>query len=186
MLFRSKANLINAVQLATMKLPAVALMFGNRIIRAVKARRVGFLGLNIFTSADESYLGRIDFGISLTEKFSVINAPLEIKDKFESKIKIYDYFPGADFIDLKKDSAKGKLVKNLPDIRLLDKYAGQAPLAVYNRFLFEPAEQENILIINQLTWETAVVKFMWALGQSNSIAEVRGFMFNEHCHEFIR
>ena len=180
-----KANLINAVQLATMNLPAVALMFGNRIIRAVKAQRSGFLGLNIFKSADESYLGRIDFSISLTEKFKNIPAPVVLKNGFETNISIHHYFPGADLQDLNRQKIRGRLLQGLADIDLLKNYKSLTPLIVHNRFLFDVPDQENILIINNMTWETCLVKFMWALSQSKRLAEVRGFMFNEHADEFI-
>ena len=181
-----KANLINAVQLATMNLPAVALMFGNRIIRAVKAKRTGFLGLNIFSSVDDSYLGRIDFGISLLEKYKPSTDEVFLKNKFESSVSVTDYFPGADFLNILDIKTKGKVVRQLSDLKLLSNYKDSCPLVIYNRFLSEVSENQNILTINNMTWETCLVKFLWSLGQSNKIDEIRGFMFNEQCNEFIR
>jgi len=44
---------------------------------------------------------------------------------------------------------------------------------------------KNVLLINNLTWETAVVKFMWALGQAKSIKQVKELMAKEIAGETI-
>lgn len=179
-----KANLINAVQIATMNLPAVVLMFGSRIVRAVKAQRVQALGLNLFESVDDKYLGKIDFGISLTEKFTNPQQSPNLKDNFETNIKILEYFSGMDLKDLNDNKVKGKLIRNLPDLSLLDGYQGKAPVVVYNPHLFTIQKKDKVIVVNNMTWETTLIKFMWALAQKDS--NVEAAMSKEYCGEFIK
>jgi len=173
-----KANLINAVQLATMEAPAVLVMFGNRIIRAVKTTRVYSIGLNIFESIDQKYSGRIDFGISLSEKFVTSNKKIELINEFKKNIDIINYFSG---LEINTSSKKeGVILKNLSNLELVPKKIKQ-PFIVYNRYLV----LENNILVNNMTWETTVVKFMWALGQTNDKKKINELMKKEICKEFI-
>jgi len=181
-----KANLINAVQIATMDLPATALMFGNRIVRAVKARRSQVLGLNIFESVDDKYLGRIDFGISLTEKFKQFQGSVKLKNNFETKIKSFEYFPGMDLKELNDEKVKGKIIRGLPNLSLLDSYQEKSPVVVHNRFLISAPKSDNVFLVNNMTWETTLVKFMWVLGQSTNSEEIGKSLNTDYCKEFIQ
>ena len=103
-----KANLINAVQIATMDIPAVGLMFGNRCLRAVKAQRSAVYSLNIFTSADDTYLAKIDFGISPSEKVQLPTHESILKNSFEQNVSLVKYYPGMSFDILKESSGDSK------------------------------------------------------------------------------
>ncbi|MBU1130967.1 asparaginase [Patescibacteria group bacterium] len=178
-----KANLINSVQTVNLGLPAAALMFGNRIIRPVKAKRIQRFGLNLFESADGSYLGKIDFGISLTEKLPIKNQRVELNDKFQDKIQIINYLPGIDFNEAMDNQAKGIIIRDLPNLRLLDVNQRSSPILVYSPFMHgTKTASDNIIVVDDLTWETAVVKFMWALGQGGNVGIL---MKHELCNEFI-
>lgn len=63
-----KANLINAVQVATLPIPEVAILFGNRLLRANQAFPVATGGMNFFDAPPSGVLGRIDFSIRLAER----------------------------------------------------------------------------------------------------------------------
>lgn len=63
-----KANVINAVQAATLSLPEVVVVFGNRLLRAVQAYRVSGSSANPFDAPPRGVLGRIDFSIRLLER----------------------------------------------------------------------------------------------------------------------
>jgi len=182
----ARANLINAVQIANLGLPAVALMFGNRIIRPTKARRIQTLGLNLFDSIDDKYLGKIDFGISLSEKIKPSTESMELKNQFEENIQIINWLIGNRLVKLSDNQAKGIIVRDLPNLQDLAGASGKVPILVYNRFLIDQRqkEKENIIVTNNLTWETAVVKFMWVLAQKENNAEA--VMDKECCGEFIR
>lgn len=180
-----KANLINAVQLVNLGLPAVALMFGNRIISPVKARRIQTLGLNLFDSADDKYLGRIDFGISLSEKINISEeTKMVIRDKFCNQFQIINYLAGTDLNKAINQSVKGIIIRDLPDLEQLDIKRSKTPMVVYNPFIVSASNQfKNIFIANNLTWEAALIKFMWALANYTDPLEA---MEQEYCHEFIK
>lgn len=177
-----KANLINAVQITTMNLPAVVLMFGNRIIRAIKAQRVQALGLNLFASIDDKYLGKIDFGISLTEKIGLSQRSVRLKNHFETNIDILEYFSGLDLKSLNKN-VKGRIIRSLSELSLLTAVTDKLPTVVFNPHLFNKKEKDNVVVVNNMTWETTLIKFMWALSQKENFREV---MEDEYCNEFIK
>ncbi|MBT4495492.1 hypothetical protein HOC73_01965, partial [bacterium] len=67
--FELKSNLINSVKLSTMKVPAVLILFGDRILKPSKAIMKKSKDFNIFDSIDKKYSGVIDYKLILNEKF---------------------------------------------------------------------------------------------------------------------
>ena len=64
-----QANLVNAVQAATLKIPEVCLVFGNRLLRASAAvRTAGPSGAVSFDADERGVFGRIDFSIRLNDR----------------------------------------------------------------------------------------------------------------------
>ena len=57
---------------------------------------------------------------------------------------------------------------------------------IYNRFYVPRLKADNLIEIFDLTKETALVKFIWALGQSKDLNEIRSLMLNEQVGEFIK
>lgn len=181
-----KANLINAIQIVNLELPAVALMFGNRIIRPTKARRAQTLGLNLFDSIDDKYLGKIDFGISLSEKIKPPAEPLELNNQFEENVKIINWMPGGGLVNSNNNQTKGIIIRDLLNLKDLIFKSGKTPILVYNRFMIDNQRKngDELLAVNNMSWETTVIKFMWALAQKESNAEA--VMSKECCGEFIK
>lgn len=64
----AKANVINAVQAATLPFADVAVLFGNRLLRGNAAYRVAGNLINAFDAPPGANLGRIDFSIRLLER----------------------------------------------------------------------------------------------------------------------
>jgi L-asparaginase/Glu-tRNA(Gln) amidotransferase subunit D len=179
-----KANLINAVQLANLELPAVALIFGNRIISPVKAKRIQTIGLNLFDSVDEHYLGRIDFGISLNEMAKEPESKLELKNQFEENIQIINYQPNFNLADNLNQKARAIIIRDLPGLADLNLDKINQLVLIYSRFMADTGEKkDNVIMADNLTWETALIKLMWCLGQGNELSEA---MNRGYCHEFIK
>ncbi|MBU1036604.1 asparaginase [Patescibacteria group bacterium] len=187
-----KANLINAIQIATMELPVVGLMFGNSFIRAVKAVRSTVYALNIFSSVDNTYLAKIDFGISPQEKVKLPTSKPELKNNFASEVLVIKYYPGFN-LDLIKDSlkqSKGLFIEGLAIQTLNKKFIEdlkslKIPVVVYNNFFIEDLKTKNIIEVSKMTKETALVKFMWVLGQTKDLVKIKELMLEERCAEFI-
>jgi len=187
-----RANLINAMQAATMDLPAVCLAYGNCLIRAVKAQRTNMESNNVFTSSDDKYLARVDFGISRhNDDLDDAEFLINLKNTFVKNLLFLRYTPGlrvSSFEDSFKNSA-GLLIDNptteispsfIQDLSLINK-----PVAVCNRFSKASMEGINLISLHGLTKETAYIKMCWALGQTNDIAECRSLMLNDLRGEFI-
>ncbi len=79
--FGLRSNLINAFQVAEYPLPSPAIMFGTRLIAAVKAAPDYNSEINIFLSQDNNYWGRVDFGISVKAGLSYHSGPAKLYDK---------------------------------------------------------------------------------------------------------
>lgn len=177
-----KANLINAVQLAQLGYGSVALMFGNKIIKPIKAVRRQAVGLSIFENLDPQSVGAIDFGISLSVKPKTSLGNLTIQDNFCENIDVVEYSPQFNAAQLAKRKIKGLVIKNLPSLAMLAGLKTDLPVLVYNPFLAgQQSPAENILVVSNLTWETSVIKFSWALGQKG---DWRKIMADEYCGEF--
>lgn len=187
-----KSNLINAVQLATLELPALGIIFGNRCIRAVKAVRTAYQALNIFKSADDTYLAKIDFGISLMEKPEAVKGRLVLKNKFEPSVLQIKYFPGLDF-NLVKDSiqkSRGVLLEGLGSEPIAKEFLdslskARIPVLIYNKLGLPRYNSKNFIEVSNLTLATALIKFQWALGQASNSEDLRNIIYLEHCHELI-
>ena len=64
-----RSNLINAAQIAVSEdFPATAIMYGNKIMKPSHAVVNDFQAMNLYRSVNDDYLGKIDFGISLSRK----------------------------------------------------------------------------------------------------------------------
>ncbi|MDP2586923.1 MAG: asparaginase domain-containing protein [Candidatus Komeilibacteria bacterium] len=188
-----RANLINAVQIAGMPFGAVGIVFGKFCLRAVKAHRTELGSLNIFTGLDDSYLAKIDFSFSLFDPWIPPSRPPELKNNFEGKVLALDYYPGLDFEFFSRSigEAKGILLKSVPLEPFDKKFLANlkklpVPVLVYNRFFVPPLNADNLFEVFNLTKDTALVKFMWALGQSKDFSEIRDLMVNGQANEFLK
>ena len=188
-----KANLINAVQVATTNFGGVGLIFGNRCINPVKAVRENVYSFNIFSSVDNSSLAKIDFGVSLLESVPQVDRQPELKNNFAEDILSVKYYSGMDFKIFAKaaDNYSGVMIESLPLKPFEENFVQglkkiKKPVLIYNRFYVPPLKADNLIEIFDLTKETALVKFIWALGQSKNFNEIRSLMLNEQAGEFIK
>lgn len=187
-----KSNLINAVQVAGMGFGGVGLMFGNRCLRAVKSMRIESYSLNVFNSLDGSFLAKIDFGASLLEEMPKSSGQPELKANFSDKVLAMKYYPGLDFNLFKKasEAAAGIFLEVLPLAPMAEDFATnlsqlKIPVVVYNRYYVPKLDGDNLVAVFNLSKETALIKFIWALGQTSDLAEIRNLMLNNLCQEFI-
>ncbi|MFA6215556.1 MAG: asparaginase domain-containing protein [Patescibacteria group bacterium] len=191
-----RANLINSVQTANYGLNEVCLMFGNRLLRAVSATRTNDESLNVFSGPLSATLGRIDFSIRIFEK---AGGQAKSKTKFyhrlSDKVEIIDLLPTLNLKSLTRRVAdkEGIIVnagifQTLPVdlVFLLEKVTADIPVIIWSKNISNPVlAPKNILLINNLTWETTVTKFMWALAESKNIAKIKELMAKDIVGEII-
>ena len=192
-----KANLLNAIQVASSKVNQVAILFGSRLIQGVQAVQASPPGLNFFDSLSGHYLGRVDFGISLSAKAKKTKAKLKFFNRFDNKVSVFDFHPGVDVSliqNLTKQKIHGLIVRMhhqtvLPDsFRLaLKKLAkDHIPVITYKagedqRILKGP----NIIKVDNMSLSACLVKLMWALGQTRSLPKIKSIMTKNLVGEII-
>jgi L-asparaginase len=193
----ARANLINACQAATCELNEVALMFGNRLLRANQASCGSEPeSFNVFSTPPSAILGRIDFSIRIFEK-AITNNKGKVKffSSMNDRIEIISANPLLNFKDLAarlagKDGVVVDLSRyhDLPQdlLFLFEKIALDVPVLIWSRQIDNQAFlPKNFLLVNNMTWEAAVTKFMWVLGQSKNIKQIHGMMAKNFSGEII-
>lgn len=184
-----KSNLINAIQVASQVLPAPAIMFGTRLIPAVKALEVGEDKTNIFASLDNNYWGRVDFGISLKSGLRYAQSRELSYDKLSAKVLLLDDVLGVSWSVTKADLAKYEAVV----VRLGGDYSlektKQNMLTQSGRpaVLYHPqlsTVSGGLLCLSDCTWTTAVVKTIWALANSKKLPALEKIMKQNLVGEF--
>ena len=169
-----KANLINAVQVATMDISGVSLMFGNRLLNPVRTIQTFDSNLNIFSSWQVKDLGKIQFGIQL---HSSVPKRINVKPKyftdFNDQIKIIDPGLGLQSNLEISENTKGILIKSFQEdpSSIIKIIKTNLPILVYTQGNFK--ETNNIISARGYTYEAALAKFMWVLGKTNNIKEIR-------------
>ena len=182
-----KANLINASQAVNQGIKEVSLIFGNKLLRANQSIQVKDETLNTFVTPLEGLLGRIDFSIRTFDKVLWKNrGEFKIFEKLNTNIEVFDLSPVLDIKDLTQRFSKksgivinARMYKKLPEdlLFVLEKINKETPVVVWNRKLKEiNTKAENIILVNNITWQTTVVKMMWVLAQENNLKKIKALM----------
>jgi len=191
-----RSNLINASQTIIYQVPEVTLIFGNRLIRANQALRLPDESLNIFEAPDNSILGRIDFSIRIYDRLIFKSSgKVKLTQNLNSKIEIIQLSPFLNLKNLSRQAAElnGLIInagsyEHLPQdlLIILEKITTDLPVLIWSKKItattFMP---KNIILINQLIWETAVTKFFWVLNQTDNLKKIKELMHKELAGEFM-
>lgn len=174
--YGAKASFINAIQVAISDVGEVVMVYGSHVFRGTSAvRRIE----GERSRLEGQTLGKIDFGIRLFgEQIRRSQRPLKILPQIESRVTAIEFFPGmtADQVVSMASGASGVFLSSheswhalqsaLPDIakRL------PVPLGIY------APGQTTVpagLIVPGVSRTTALVTFMWVLGQSTVPAQMK-------------
>ena len=191
-----RANLINASQTTHFNFTEVCLMFGNRLLRANQARQSLEKSLNVFTAPLNAVLGRIDFSIRIFDKLALNNkGKTKLFDQLSDQVEIIRITPVLNLkilakrlVDREGIIVNAKYYQELPrDLMFLfEKITPDLPVVIWtNRIQALPIAPKNIILINNLTWETTVTKFMWAVGQTTNAQKVKELMLKDVAGEII-
>ncbi len=166
--FGLKSNVINAVQVATRDFERVAIMYGNRLLDPVKATRVSLSDLNIFSSTDGNYLGKVEFSIRLDEKQKLkIQTADESMIGFSSEVMVIDSARLPKFETINLGQTKILIIKVSENQRLSSvalKQLQQLPqfVLLYNyRYVLD---QGSLPVISGLTDDALLTKCLWLSG----------------------
>lgn len=185
-----KANLINAIQVATMDLAEVAIMFGNRLIKATKAVKSNLPSFNVFDAYKDGLLGKVDFGIKVYDAAHKCSKQKpKLFDAVEEKVCLLQLYPGAgpELLDaMIKKGCRGIIIKSFntnlfPENYkpILEKaYKKKIPIVAHNPYALDiKKKKREYILINDMTFEATFVRFMWVLGQTRDLGKVRIMMW---------
>ena len=184
-----RANLINAIQVASEVLPAPAIMFGSRLVLGSKAKQERQKGAYLFTSVDSDYLAKVDFGITLKSDLHYSSRTPEIFSKINSKILVIEDIPNIDWswsdkIDkdyqavLIKMSSDELEIGKREQIKKLD-----IPVILYNPYYLN--HHQEAIILTSCTWEAAKIKTMWAAANFTNKKDFTHQIKNNIIGEFL-
>lgn len=191
----ARANLAAAVECATLDVPEVAIVFGDRVLRGCRSSKVDANDYAAFDSPNEPPLGRIGVAVELDrERIRRPDRPFELARAMGSGVLAMTVFPGLDSqsLDTMAAQAQGRVrvvlvrafgLGNVPMMgraSLVEAVArlvasgtevvittqclrGRAQMELYanGRALLDA----GAISAGDMTFEAAVTKAMWALGQ---------------------
>ncbi|XOU94681.1 MAG: asparaginase [Candidatus Kerfeldbacteria bacterium] len=185
-----KANIINAIQVATMDIAEVGIMFGNKLIKATKAVKSDTPTFNFFDAHQDGLLGKVDFGIKILDKTKKRHKDkVRLMDTMEENICLLQLYPGAPVELLQQmidKDCQGIIVRSFntnlfPDSyrSLLEQaYKKKIPIVAHNQSALDiKKKKKEYILVNDQTFETTFVKFMWALGQTRDLGKLRIIMW---------
>lgn len=190
-----RANLINAIQVATMNIAEVAIMAGNILLRATKTLRPS--GAKGELAGYGENLGEVDFGIKLSEQRQRRQrTALLIRPGIEKNVVMLTVHPGYNLragLDHLPPAVKGVFVK-ATDVRLqpaelalLEEFSRRrsVPLFLLTDGQTELTKKTRLISLPPMLPEIALTKAMWALGQSHSQTELRQRMQENIAQEIL-
>ncbi len=196
-----RANLVNAVRIATSDLAEVVVVFGAQVIFGTRAKKTSVFDMQAITSVNELPLGTIGL-------FTRFNLPYRRRDTrrctcreaIDDRVALLQMFPGFDpaLLDYAAKTHHGIVIAgygtgNLPtEGRSLIPAIHQAttrgvPVVVCTQCIMGSTQMELYQVGRtaleagaipglDMTPETAVVKLMWVLGQTRSLDRITELM----------
>lgn len=189
-----KANLINAVQMAIQGPAEVGIIFGNKLVRATQAIKENSLSSNLFDSNPKGILGTIDFGIKLNEQnYRQSKGLFSFAPDFVKNVSVVSMYPEENYELLEWTISKhpnGILIQS-QNIELSKKLLNrikdaqkEIPVVLHSHSPFIENDS-SLLIVNNLTPEAALLKFMWALGQTKKANEIKTILEKNIANEIL-
>lgn len=188
-----KANLTNAIQVATQNIAEVSVMFGNRLIRGTRISKTDTSLLNVFESFKLTPLGEADFSVKLSDRQYKRK---KLKPKFfpqlDDKVQLIELHPNLTVQNLEAIKDKSGIIIKVYDSGLLppalkvylEKLAEQIPIILHTSLKYEHESiRSNLLIINKMTLESTLAKLMWLLTQTKNPRQIRKMMLINYAGE---
>lgn len=178
----AKANLINAVQLASLAKKQTVILDGFHLIAPSQAIFERAVGLQSIGDVQGKFLGKVDFGISFSEELLKITEGWPHHNLFETNIQLIDQTEvGRRQIS---KTTKGLLVINRePQPTQLAKLDKSLPYVIYQPTAL--LEKTTEPIINYLTWHCLVVKFAWLLAATSNQTLITNGLNTPYVEEII-
>lgn len=167
-----RANLVNAIQIAAQELPAPAIMFGRSLIWGIKAHHQIEQDRHIFSSVDNDYWAKVDFGITMKSGLKYAIHKPNIFEKINANILVMEDIEGLPWVwtqnNLKDYQAVVVKTRSQEiDKSKIDKIKKLSiPVVLYSKQALL-INKEGITL-SDCTWPTAIIKTMWAVANSKT------------------
>ena len=182
-----RANLISAIQLSTAAFTEVGLMFGNRLLRANQATALTHESVGSFYAPPQALLGRIDFSARIFETAIVKNrGAARLATQLSENVELLHWTPAhANAVTLPQPAKRDGLIIDagayhvLPEtlVRFAAEAAAKTPVVIWAPKITTPAPTQNqLLIVTDMTWPTTLTKYLWALGQTKNVKQLKALM----------
>lgn len=204
----ARRNLINAVRVAKMDLPAVLIVFSEEIILGARASKVSHSELNAFASINRPSLGYVGVDICLRDQVKKEEGSgLSLALGFDGKIAVISLVPGMPITVLEE-----LLVGDLHGIVLIAYGSGNIP-EMYLSFLEKAqkkklpvvirtqclegstsmdiyatgkqALQFNVIEVSDMSLEATITKLMWALKRGVPYEGIKMIMQKNYAGELL-
>jgi L-asparaginase len=180
----TKANLINAAQVASSAINEVGLIFGNRLLRANQAEQELPLSLNKFSASENGILGRVDFSLRIFEHSAQKSSGrTSLSNKLNPDVVTIAIQPNLNAKTLHQQIGKsaGAVIdasayEHIPERlqTLLGTIGHQTVVVLWWPGQLQPhLTPKNIIVVTDMTLPTTVVKLMWALGQTDATKKIK-------------
>lgn len=197
-----RSNLINAVRVAISDLAEVAVVFGSQIIRGTRAKKMSAFDMQAFISVNDNPLGKIGLSIKFNESARLRSRKKPLLRPFlNDNVAMIPVYPGIKpkIIEYLAQTHSGIIIEgygagNLPtmqDINLIPAIKtaveGKVPVVVCTQCILGSTAMELYQVGRaaldagaipawDMTPETAMVKLMWVLGQTDDIETIDSMM----------
>jgi L-asparaginase len=208
-----RANLINAFRVAISDLAEVAVVFGSQIIRGTRAKKMSAFDMQAFVSVNDVPLGSIGLSIKFSNfaKLRTRKKPL-LRAFLNKNVALLPVYPGLkpEVFEFMAENHDGIVLEgygagNIPNgeyslVSSISKAsANNVPVVVCTQCVLGSTEMELYQVgraaldaaaipAMDMTPETAMVKLMWVLGQSDDISTIESMMqknFVGEIHEAV-
>ncbi|MBU1239878.1 asparaginase [Myxococcota bacterium] len=208
-----KRNLVNAFRVATSDIAEVMVVFGSKIIRGVRARKISAFSLEAFESINENAIGEIGLQLRFSKSRATRRAGRRLlyTPAMEPSVGLVTIHPGlrGEVLEYMVDHHEGVILLgygtgNIP-VREEDSLVSvvkaatqkgkpvvvgtQCVLGSTNLSLYKVGK--NVMNAGaipsvDMTPEAALVKLMWVLGQTKDLSRVESMMMKSYCGEISK
>ena len=197
----ARSNLLDAVEVATRRVPEVVICFGGLVLRGNRARKRSLHDLRAFESPNHPGLGEVGVTLRLhRERFLAPRGRFSLHSRLDRRVVHVRLSPGfgsallgldvpevkgvvleafgAGNLPLGKDSPVSTLMemrkRGIPVVLVSGSEHGGVDLSLYEGG--RAARRAGAISGGDMTGEAAVVKLMLALGQEEGLDRIRSFM----------
>lgn len=195
----ARRNLINAVELATLRLPEVCICFNDKVYRGNRATKISIGDFDAFASPNHPILA--EFGLKLTVhgSYRPRTGPFRMVTGFDTSVRLLTLFPGMDLTNVipeQPDTCRAVIIQaygsgNLPsgagqDLpECLRTYIRNGGIAVItSQALYDEVDLDKYaggrlaldagaLSAGDMTTEATVTKMMYLLAQVRDDLRIR-------------